>query len=208
MFVRHGESAGNADIPSYDLTRIPLTKKSQVQAKAVADDWKAKPSLIATSPYLRAQSIAGPAIERFIDVPVHMLRNEEFVYLDPSVLCGSTHAQRRSAVEDYRKRGDPNYASGVGARAFIVCCIAYERFFHWLSQLDDNALVYAFSHGQFMQAASLLIAEPEVGDIHLMRTFATLHDARPIAAVFGRQNNKLALRRANCLVVLAVGGCL
>ncbi|ESQ82297.1 hypothetical protein AEAC466_18290 [Asticcacaulis sp. AC466] len=42
------------------------------------------------------------------------------------------------------------------------------------AQLDDAVLVYAFSHGQFMQAAHLLLLNSGGSEMDIMRAFAAV----------------------------------
>jgi probable phosphoglycerate mutase len=39
IFIRHGESTGNAGIPSNDLSQIALTERGYAQATSVAEAW-------------------------------------------------------------------------------------------------------------------------------------------------------------------------
>jgi len=50
IFIRHGESTGNAGIPCNDLSQIELTKKGREQAEELACNWTLIPALIVTSP--------------------------------------------------------------------------------------------------------------------------------------------------------------
>ena len=70
VFVRHGQSTGNAGLPCHDLASIELTELGWSQARQVAGGCKERPSMIVTSPYLRTQQTAAPTIERFPDLPV------------------------------------------------------------------------------------------------------------------------------------------
>ncbi|WP_197423758.1 phosphoglycerate mutase family protein, partial [Novosphingobium sp. CCH12-A3] len=53
IFIRHGESTGNAGVPCHDLATIELTERGHEQASAVASSWTQAPALIVTSPYTR-----------------------------------------------------------------------------------------------------------------------------------------------------------
>lgn len=53
IFVRHGESTGNAGVPCHDLATIELTQRGHEQARQVAASWTGAPALIVTSPYMR-----------------------------------------------------------------------------------------------------------------------------------------------------------
>ena len=51
IFIRHGQSTGNAGVPCDDLGAIELTELGQEQAREVAASWTQAPALIVTSPY-------------------------------------------------------------------------------------------------------------------------------------------------------------
>lgn len=75
VLIRHGQSTGNAGIPCHDLALINLTELGRQQAREVAASWTERPSLIVTSPYVRARQTAEPTTERFPDVPVESGRS-------------------------------------------------------------------------------------------------------------------------------------
>ena len=62
IFIRHGQSTGNAGIPCNDLALLELTELGWQQAREVAASWTEIPSLIVTSPYLRTQQTAAATI--------------------------------------------------------------------------------------------------------------------------------------------------
>mgnify|MGYP002653971246 CR=1 FL=1 len=64
VFIRHGQSTGNAGVPCHDLASIELTELGWRQAREVARAWTETPSLIVTSPYLRARQTAEATIQR------------------------------------------------------------------------------------------------------------------------------------------------
>lgn len=53
VFIRHGQSTGNAGIPCHDLALLELTELGWRQSREVAERWIDTPDLIVTSPYLR-----------------------------------------------------------------------------------------------------------------------------------------------------------
>ena len=89
VFVRHGESTGNAGIPS-----LELTEKGREQAQLLTASWTETPTLILVSLYLRTQQTAQPTRDRFPTVPVQPCPIEEFTYLEPSHWNGTTRADR------------------------------------------------------------------------------------------------------------------
>src|SRR3546814_10533785 len=64
IFIRHGQSTGNAGVPCDDLGAIELTELGQEQAREVAASWTQAPALIVTSPYTRTRQTAAPTIDR------------------------------------------------------------------------------------------------------------------------------------------------
>jgi 2,3-bisphosphoglycerate-dependent phosphoglycerate mutase len=48
IFIRHGESTGNAGMPCTDLATIELTERGHEQARQVAASWAEAPALIVT----------------------------------------------------------------------------------------------------------------------------------------------------------------
>ena len=99
IFIRHGESTGNAGVPCHDLGAIELTELGQEQAREVAASWIEAPALIVTSPYTRTQQTAAPTIARFPGVPVEVWPIEEFTYLQPARWNGTRSAERMPHLE-------------------------------------------------------------------------------------------------------------
>src|SRR4051812_43055625 len=52
--IRHGESESNAGLPTSDTAKIALTPRGFAQAECIVAAFTRPPSLIVTSPYLRA----------------------------------------------------------------------------------------------------------------------------------------------------------
>ena len=119
-FIRHGQSTGNAGLPSPDLASIALTELGHAQAQAVAAAWIETPALIVTSPYLRTQQTAAPTIARFPDVPVEIWPIEEFTYLQPARWNGTRSAERLPYLERYWQAADPDHCDGDGAESFAT----------------------------------------------------------------------------------------
>lgn len=171
IFIRHGQSTGNAGLPSHDLASIALTELGQEQARRVAAEWTATPTLIVTSPYLRTQQTAASTIERFPQVPVEVWPIEEFTYLQPARWNGTSSAERLPYLERYWGAADPHYCDGEGAESFATLLRRAEAALTRLAAQPDDALVYVFSHGQFIQAARALVAEVGLDDRARMQGF-------------------------------------
>ena len=118
IFIRHGQSTGNAGIPAHDLSLLELTELGWRQSREVAASWTETPSLIVTSPYLRTQQTAAATIARFPDVPVEVWAIQEFTYLQPSRWNGTRSSERMPAIERYWAAADPGYCDGEGAESF------------------------------------------------------------------------------------------
>jgi broad specificity phosphatase PhoE len=171
IFVRHGQSTGNAGIPCNDLSLLELTELGREQAHQIAKSWTEPPSLIVTSPYLRTQQTAEPTINRFREVPVEVWPIQEFTYLQPLRWNGTRSIERRLHVGAYWQTADPEYCDGPGAESFATLLRRTEAALSRLEALSDDALVYVFSHGQFMQALRSSVTDDGTTDKQKMELF-------------------------------------
>ena len=171
IFIRHGQSTGNAGMQCHDLATIELTEKGWNQARQVAADWTETPSLIVTSPFLRTQQTAAPTIERFPNVPVEVWPIEEFTYLQPSRWNGTLAADRAPYLVRYWGEADPAYCDGEGAESFGALQRRAEAALERLAALPSPGPVYVFSHGQFIQAVRAVVTESELDDRGKMLRF-------------------------------------
>jgi broad specificity phosphatase PhoE len=172
IFVRHGESTGNAGVPCHDLAKLELTEKGREQARQLADAWTEAPALIVVSPYLRAQQTAQPTCDRFPAVPVQQWPIEEFTYLEPSRWNGTARSERLPHIEAYWKSADPAYCDGPGAESFASLLGRAEIALGRLRSLpDQDGTVLLFSHGQFMQAVRISARYPAASNQDKMRSF-------------------------------------
>lgn len=180
IFVRHGESTANAGQPCFDLAGIELTERGHQQAQAVAGDWRAKPDLIATSPFLRTQQTAAPTQARFPSAPSTVLPMEEFCYLEPARWSGSSRAERLPFIEAYWRKADPRHCDGPGAESYAALLDRIQRTLRQLEAAAPGSLVYAFGHGQFMQALRLTLLYPHWSAQEQMRSFWPFNERHPI----------------------------
>lgn len=120
IFIRHGQSTGNAGIPCHDLALLELTELGWRQSREAAASWTETPDLIVTSPYLRTQQTAAATIERFPNVPVEVWPIQEFTYLQPSRWNGTLSSERMPHIERYWAAADPEFygraITGAGFR--------------------------------------------------------------------------------------------
>ena len=148
VFVRHGQSTGNAGTPCHDLASIELTELGWKQAREVARAWTETPTLIVTSPYLRTRQTAEATIQRYPDVPVEVWPMEEFTYLQPSRWNGTRSAERMPHLERYWADADPDpdWCDSKGAESFAALLHRAEAAPARLAALPSSSLVYVFSH--------------------------------------------------------------
>src|SRR3546814_12875508 len=92
IFIRLGQSTGNAGVPCDDLGAIELTELGQEQAREVAASWTQAPARIVTSPYTRPRQTARPTTARFPGLPVEVWPLEEFNLLLPGTWHGTRSA--------------------------------------------------------------------------------------------------------------------
>ena len=171
IFIRHGQSTGNAGIPCHDLALIELTELGWQQAREVAVSWTETPDLIVTSPFLRTQQTAAPTIERFPNVPVEVWPIEEFTYLQPSRWNGTLSSERMPYIERYWAMADLEFCDGEGAESFSTLLLRARAALDRLEAMRKDALVYVFSHGQFIQAVRSLVLDAELSEQDKMRKF-------------------------------------
>src|SRR5688500_12168421 len=93
--IRHGESESNAGLPTFDTAEITLTPRGFAQAKHIVEAFSRPPSLIVTSPHLRARQSARPTIERFPQARLEEWPVHEYTYLSLASRHGTTLQGRK-----------------------------------------------------------------------------------------------------------------
>jgi broad specificity phosphatase PhoE len=171
VFIRHGESTANTGLASVDMASIALTQRGEGQARRIAREWPEAPSLIVTSPFQRTKQTAAPTIARFPGVPVETWPIEEFTYLQPARWNGTRSAERMPHLERYWSEADPDYCDGEGAESFATLLRRCEAALVRLAAMPAETLVYMFGHGQFIQAARLIVADAHLDDRGKMLRF-------------------------------------
>jgi broad specificity phosphatase PhoE len=171
IFIRHGESTANVDLPGFNVALFELTQRGREQAREVAAAFREPPSLIVVSPYLRTQQTALPTIERFAQVPVETWPIQELTYLSAPRWNGTRQADRLPHVERYWRAADPDYHDGEGAESFSDLLRRCEAALQRLTTQPQTALVYLFSHSHFIHAVRSLVTEPERTDRDRMTGF-------------------------------------
>lgn len=171
IFLRHGQSTGNAGIPCQDLALLELTELGWRQASEAAASCSEAPDLIVTSPYLRTQQTVAATIARFPTVPVEVWPVQEFTYLEPGRWNGTLSPERMPAIEHYWAEADPGYCDGEGAESFASLLGRAQAALDRLAAMPEGALVYVFSHGQFLQAARSLVIDGDLTEREKLRQF-------------------------------------
>lgn len=173
LFVRHGQSTGNINIPADDHTLIPLTELGHKQAKAVADKFDPAPDIIIVSPYLRARQTAEPTIKKYPSVPVEIWPEiQEFTSLSPVRCYRTTREQRRPWVQEYWKNMNPYYSDGDGAESFAQLIERAEKALSKLMEMPFKNILL-FSHGQFMVVFDVVFHH---SDMPIKKKMILVHD--------------------------------
>jgi len=177
-FIRHGQSTANVGIFTPGFAEIPLTQLGEQQAAELATTWTAAPSLIAVSPYLRAQRTAAPTIARFPAVPVETWPIHEFTLWDPAFWDGGIPESHPEVRARFWSDADPDYRHGAGAESFSMFMDRARATLQRLEALPDGTTVMLFSHGHFIQAMRFQILFPELTDKARMEQFIEFDEAR------------------------------
>jgi len=161
-FIRHGESEGNAGLPTTDPASIRLTKKGLEQAQNIAAMFEQPPSLIVTSSYIRTKQTAWPTMMCFPETPQEEWPVHEFTYLPLTSKQRSTVQQRRPLVQQFWHRNDPFYVAGEGAESFVQFMQRVQVVVDRISK-QENGFIAVFSHEQFIRGVmwSLLLDTAE-----------------------------------------------
>lgn len=200
--IRHAQSAANAGLATTAPDSIPLTELGHTQAQILAGHIASPPDLIISSPFERAIHTALPLANRYPRVPLEIWAVEEFTYLSPSRLAGTTQADRKPMVEAYWNEGDHAAIDGPGAESFTELLKRAKVMLDRLaSSLADNIL--GFSHGQFIRVVAWFIRHGEdAGTPENMRLFREFDTKDPLPNCAGYD---LELRHGRWKVVHQVG---
>jgi broad specificity phosphatase PhoE len=74
-------------------------------------------------------------------------------------------------LERYWSEADPDYCDGEGAESFATLLRRCEAALVRLAAMPAETLVYMFGHGQFIQAARLIVADAHLDDRGKMLRF-------------------------------------
>jgi probable phosphoglycerate mutase len=148
--IRHGESESNAGLPSSNPRLTPLTALGHRQARHLADVFAEPPTLIVTSPFLRARQTAQPTISRFPGAERQEWPVQEFSYLGELHMRRMTTSERAPYAREYWERADPNHVSASG-ESFGGLISRARDFLDRLAEQRAGPIA-VFTHGLFMRA--------------------------------------------------------
>jgi probable phosphoglycerate mutase len=197
LLVRHGQSVANSGGRTADPDTNPLTALGQAQAKDFAGRVACKPTLIVTSPFLRAQQTAEPLRQRFPEVPVEVWPIQELTFLEPSHYRNTTEAEREPHSVRYWELNDHTYVEGPGAESFSAFLDRAREAVRRLEGRDPGGCIIVVTHGFFMQAFRLVLLFPRATDAELMANFRRFHFVNLIQNIdsleFEVRNGKIQL---------------
>jgi broad specificity phosphatase PhoE len=171
LLVRHGESEGNAGLPTEDPASARLTAAGEAQARAVASMLGPAPGLFVVSPYERARLTSLPSLARHPEVPVEVWPVQEFTYLAPRSYQGTTVSERRPDADAYWEAADPRAVLGPGAESYAEFHARAESARRRFEALGPG-LVVVFSHKKFINALLWAwLAGPREASASAMRRF-------------------------------------
>jgi len=177
VLIRHGESEGNAGLPTDSPGAIRLTARGYEQAEALARSVQMPPDRIVVSPFLRTQQTAQALIGRWPEVLVETWEVHEFTYLNPHNYVGTTEAQRGGVARAYWDLLDPDWEDGGGAESFRAFIGRVDGMLARLA-LAPECWTLVFTHGYFIKAVELRLADRgAVVDASLMEQFRNLRGA-------------------------------
>lgn len=149
--IRHGESEANAGLPATGNSGTALTSLGHQQARDVADRIQRQPDLLITSPFRRAIDTGEPIRARWPLTRCEVWPIQEVTYLSAARCLGTTSETRRSWIDAYWRRCDPDYLDGPDAESFRSFVARLLQFHQQLLALDDG-FVAVVGHGQFFSA--------------------------------------------------------
>ena len=104
-------------------------------------------------------------------MPVEVWPIQEFTYLQPSHWNGTRSSERMPYLERYWAKPIQLSAMARVPRVFSTLLQRAKAALERLTAMPDDALVYVFSHGQFIQAVRSLVIDGRLSDRDKMRKF-------------------------------------
>lgn len=189
-FIRHGQSVANAGGISVAHHAIRLSSLGELQADVLSTLLPAKPPLILTSSFLRAQQTASPFAQRIgVSATDHSLLHE-FDNFDLPLIAGMNGAQREPLREAYWRAADPNQRMGEAAETFTEFDQRVDTFMPHLQELPDQTIV--FGHGMWIGMLIWKLLGFSSSDSLGMKTFRRFQMGLPVpncAVYYIRENS-------------------
>lgn len=174
--IRHGQSSINAGVWNPNPASATLTPLGREQAQRIATEIKEQPTLMITSPLVRAQESAQYILLNWPKTTTTIWPIQELIYLAPSTLQHLTAAERTARINTYWEKGDPFYCDGEGAESFAGFV---QRLLQFHAQLcQQQGFVVVVGHGQFFKAYQLGLTygfQATSAWMHLFRQQETMH---------------------------------
>jgi broad specificity phosphatase PhoE len=179
VFLRHGESIGNAESRWQGQSDYALTEKGRLQAQALAERWKSegmKFDLIIASPLVRAKETAGI-------VAAALNANVEF---DPILMERHIGEMEGLTAEEVRKRPQPPFVTpydaigGEGEGDWVLFLRAGQALHALLRRTPGTYLIV--SHGGLLNQLlnAIIGVAPHVGSSGIRFRFENTAFARVI----------------------------
>lgn len=172
--IRHGESAANAGLKTFNTATIPLTPLGEEQAKEVPEQLPKHLEYIIYSSYLRTKATAGPTIKAYPKAKVEEWSEvREFTYLDPVKCMGSTMAERKPMVEKFWDTLDPKLQMHPDVESFEQFIRRVKSAHILLNERfgGKHKNVALFTHALFMKAFFQVASKPDADAKQLMSEF-------------------------------------
>jgi len=118
--VRHAESEANVGLATSNPEKISITKSGEDLSAKFADEIEINPDLIVISRHYRTLQTAQPLIEKYPQAILETWAIHEFTYLAPSACIDTTKEDRKTRVEEYWDKCDPDFVDGLGAESFAT----------------------------------------------------------------------------------------
>lgn len=157
LFIRHGESTGNAGEVTTFPEDIPLSLTGIGQSHDLTKRITSTPDLIVFSNYIRTHQTAEPLMNTFPSVPTEKWDSiHEFTYLNKARCANMNAKDRQPMVDEYWDRNDPYYNDGGNAESFIEFLRRVEFSIYKIKDRPENN-INLFSHGNFILGLKILL---------------------------------------------------
>ena len=148
--IRHGQSMVNSGVWTDKPHATTLSPLGEETAQAAAAKVIEEPTVIISSPLIRAVDSANYIRKVWPEVASVIWPIEEFIYLSPAKLSVLTKNQRNELISAYWRTADPSYCDAQDTESFKTFISRVENFYTQVSKLQGFVVVVG--HGQFFKA--------------------------------------------------------